>query len=300
MNALKKLSLTLIALLMLFGIVAATINPAAAATVPNCTQWHVVKSGDYLTKIAYDYNTTVQKLVEINELTNPNLIYVGQNLCVKVNGSSTGSTTPTPAPTLPNTSSGVRVFATGVKEDLSVTLSGKNLVANSTYTIYLSNIKAKAPVDYSVGTVTTKSDGTFSGTFNLPAKLSDVSKIKVLLTNGKGDTASNWFYNLTTTSNVGGVGSPTVSLTIVKVEEGDSIKISASNLLPGVTYQVTMHKTGTAGVDGTVVGTLKSSDGKTVTATFEIPSDLEGRSKLDLRVENGSYESAAYLTFDND
>lgn len=43
-----------------------------------------VKRGDTLSQIAINYNTTVQKLVELNEINNKNLIYVGQKLLVPV------------------------------------------------------------------------------------------------------------------------------------------------------------------------------------------------------------------------
>ena len=39
---------------------------------------YTVKSGDTLSKIAKDNNTTVEKLVKINNIENANLIYTGQ------------------------------------------------------------------------------------------------------------------------------------------------------------------------------------------------------------------------------
>ena len=39
-----------------------------------------VKRGDTLTKIAREYNTSVEELVEINKIRNPDLIYVGEKL----------------------------------------------------------------------------------------------------------------------------------------------------------------------------------------------------------------------------
>jgi hypothetical protein len=295
MNNLKKLTPILLVLIMLLSMVAANITPASAAgAVSNCKQWHVVKQGEYLSQIAKMYNTTVQTLVNINDLENPNLIYAGQSLCVSVDGSTTTTNND-----LPNTGSGVRVYASNVKEDQSVTLQGKALVANTAYTVYLSNLKAKQPTNYLVGTVTTDKDGAFKVTYNLPGKLSDVSKIKVMITNGKGDTASNWFYNMTVDGNTGGIGAPALTLTIVSVVEDKTVKIQANHVLPNVTYQVYMGKAGTMGVNGTHVGTLSSSKGGTVTATFNIPEGLADRSKIDIRIENNPYESAAYQTFEN-
>jgi LysM repeat protein len=42
-----------------------------------------VKKCDTLYSIARRYGTTVQRLTRANKLANPNVIYVGQNLCIK-------------------------------------------------------------------------------------------------------------------------------------------------------------------------------------------------------------------------
>ena len=41
---------------------------------------YTVKSGDTLSGIAYQYNTTYQKLAEYNNIANPSIIYVGQKI----------------------------------------------------------------------------------------------------------------------------------------------------------------------------------------------------------------------------
>lgn len=45
--------------------------------------YYIVKSGDTLTAIAKKFGTTVQQLVKLNGIKNPNLIYVNQKLRVK-------------------------------------------------------------------------------------------------------------------------------------------------------------------------------------------------------------------------
>lgn len=45
--------------------------------------YYIVQSGDTLTAIAKKFGTTVQQLVELNGIKNPNLIYVNQKLRVK-------------------------------------------------------------------------------------------------------------------------------------------------------------------------------------------------------------------------
>ncbi len=59
------------------------IYPNQIIKIPNQTlnsKYYQVKKGDTLSKIAKENNTTVEKLVKINNIKNPNLIYVGQKI----------------------------------------------------------------------------------------------------------------------------------------------------------------------------------------------------------------------------
>lgn len=49
----------------------------------NSTIYYTVKSGDTLSKIAGEYNVTVQSIAQENSISNPNLIYVGQRLVIE-------------------------------------------------------------------------------------------------------------------------------------------------------------------------------------------------------------------------
>ncbi|WGX77209.1 LysM domain-containing protein [Paraclostridium bifermentans] len=42
--------------------------------------YYTVKNGDTLSKIAQIYNTTYEHLADINNISNPNLIYPGQKI----------------------------------------------------------------------------------------------------------------------------------------------------------------------------------------------------------------------------
>ena len=57
------------------------------------TVFYTVQSGDTLSKIANKYGTTVQELVNINNLANPNLIYPGEVLRISTNSTVHGSET---------------------------------------------------------------------------------------------------------------------------------------------------------------------------------------------------------------
>ncbi len=54
------------------------------ATPVSTTTTYVVQPGDYLARIAVRYNTTVARLVALNNIANPNLIYTGQQLIIPV------------------------------------------------------------------------------------------------------------------------------------------------------------------------------------------------------------------------
>jgi len=63
---------------------------------PTGTVTYVVQPGDTLSKIARQFNTTVQAIVQANNIANPNLIFVGQVLTIP-----TGSVPPPVDPTAP-------------------------------------------------------------------------------------------------------------------------------------------------------------------------------------------------------
>jgi len=47
-----------------------------------CASYHTVRTGDTLSGIAWDYNTTIQQLLQMNNLYNKDILYVGERICV--------------------------------------------------------------------------------------------------------------------------------------------------------------------------------------------------------------------------
>ena len=60
-----------------------TAKVSTTSTVKSDKVYYTVKSGDTLSYIAYRYNTTVDKLVSLNNIKNRDLIYVGQKIRLK-------------------------------------------------------------------------------------------------------------------------------------------------------------------------------------------------------------------------
>lgn len=295
MSAQKKLSLFLIALAILLGMTATSAVPAAAAVI--CTHWHTVERGEYLVMIARMYNTDWRSLAELNALDNPSRIYPGQKLCVSEGQSSGGGAIPPVTTPLPGY--GLRVYALSVEEDEFVTLRGKSLWANARYSVSFSRTGNKTNSSILVGSAYTDKNGAFTATYAIPKELVDVARIDVRIENGRSDVAANWFINATANGNTGGEGSPAFSFSLVTVREDEWVKIKTSNLPPHITFNALMSKADKKGTDGILVGSLRDKDGGSLRATFEIPTDLQGRSKIDLRLENKALGIYYYLTIEN-
>jgi LysM repeat protein len=84
----------------------ATAEPSATPTHtptprPDNALVHVVEEGDTLGAIAARYGVTVAELVEINQLDDPNVVEIGQELLLAMPEPTTTPTTPTPTPLTP-------------------------------------------------------------------------------------------------------------------------------------------------------------------------------------------------------
>lgn len=293
MKARTNIFMIFVAIAIAFSLIGAAAQPASAATERlTCTQWHTVQRGEYLVKIARMYDTTWRELAEINGLTNPSRIYPGQELCVS--GTVTGS----PAPVQGGNQS-VRVYALSVWEDEYASLKGSGLVSSSTYTVYMSAYGRHSSVPVRVGTASTDQYGSFTRTFAIPASLVDVARIDVSLYSGSGDSASNWFINATADELTGGIGAPAFSFRALRVVEDVEVELRTSNMPADVPFTVLMGKAGSKGVGGVEVGSVRDGDG-VVKATFDIPAELQGRSRIDIRMENKATGIYYYLTIENE
>ena len=89
-------------LLTIILVLAALLSFSGLVSAQDQQTTHTVQAGENLNRIARQYNTTVAAIAEANNITNPNLILVGQVLVI-----------PGPAPVLtPTATSAVTVTAT--------------------------------------------------------------------------------------------------------------------------------------------------------------------------------------------
>ncbi|WP_214828680.1 LysM peptidoglycan-binding domain-containing protein [Exiguobacterium algae] len=94
-------------------------------TPPASTTTYTVKSGDTLYKIAASYNTTVSKIASANNITNVNLIYVGQVLTIP------GTTTPPASTTTYTVKSGDTLYKIAASYNTTVSkIASANNITN--------------------------------------------------------------------------------------------------------------------------------------------------------------------------
>ena len=297
MNIVRKSTLILMVIIVVLGMVSFTYLPVNAAvdSIPNCTRWHTVQRGEYLVKIAELYETKWNVLVQINNITTPNLIIPGQKLCVLNSKFS-----PNPPTLVPTNTSNAKVVALNVKEDQYVSLQGKNLAAKSRYDIYLGKYKADPIYRYLVGSIFTDETGSFKGTYSIPKKLYDVLKIRVSITNPtSGVSNSNWFINTTDSGYTGGMGSPELSISVQSVNKSDWVKVKTNHLPANVSFNVFMKKHGAPDRKAILVGTLRDTKGGSIEAIFNIPESFKEHSKLEIFAVNNALNMIEYAPFDN-
>ncbi len=96
MGRVRLLLIVVAVIAMLLVAVPAYASPATTAGGSGCGQFYVVRCGDTLAKIAARFGTSVWALQQLNGISNPNLIFAGQTICVK------GAHMPPPPPPGPH------------------------------------------------------------------------------------------------------------------------------------------------------------------------------------------------------
>lgn len=292
----KRLTLLLLAFAISISLVITTHQTASAAVEKpeNCTKWHTVKQGEYLSKIAELYDTNWYSLASINRMSNPSLIYPNQKICIFYSGY-----TYSPPANTPTGSTSTTVFAISVKEDSYVTVQGKNLSAETRYSVYLNKYYGNLESKILVGSASTDKSGSFKGTYTIPKKLYDVMKISLIVTSPRGSSTSNWFINATSSNNVGGINSPKVSVSILSVKKDKWVKINVKNLPTNVTFKVYINKLDASMRKAVEVGTIRGTKNDLVSDSFDIPGTFKDLSNLEIFVINNNVGISAEAQFNN-
>lgn len=175
-----------------------------------------------------------------------------------------------------------------VVTDQTVTINTQNFPANQNFVVTMGAFGTQGVNGIVVATTNSGAGGAFSATYNVPAQLKGANRVAIRLqtTHAYPYYAYNWFFNNTNTG-TGGVpgytGIPTFTITAVDVDK--TVTLSTSNFPPNQTFTVRMGPFGSKGINGIVVGTLNSGVGGTLTATYNIPAQLQKSYQIAIRAE---------------
>ena len=104
------------------------VNNQSNSNNSTSSNYYTVQSGDTLSGIASQYNTTYTHLAQINDLSNPNLIYVGQRLLVASSTTSSAASSTT-------ASQATQSSQTAAQSSQATSAQTPTASANETYTV---------------------------------------------------------------------------------------------------------------------------------------------------------------------
>lgn len=210
-----------LSLFLALSLLAAVAPPARAQA---CLFEYTVQVGDNLYRIGLKYSIPPSVIAAVNNLANPNLIFVGQVLCIPAPATPGPSPTPgpsaTPGPTATPTktatpgptatgaptavptvvappASGIPTFSiVSVVRNTSVTIRTANFPANQLFDVSMGPIGSLG-VGHAAGTVNSGAGGVFTTTLTIPAAMLNAGQIAVRLQSASGYYSYGWFYNTT-------------------------------------------------------------------------------------------------------
>ncbi len=208
---------------------------------------------------------------------------------------------------------------TNVIPDQQVTIQTQNFPPNQTFRVLMGKIGTLGVKGIEVDKTFSGSGGSFSATYSIPPDFAGQPLIAIRLQSSEGFFSYNWFANSASTataasSNEGAAvtatptpttiptttSSPSSQATsipvtsagglpsfqIVSVVQDTSVTIQTANLPAGMTFNVTMGAFGAAGVGGTSVGQTDSGSGGSLQATYNIPAEFRGKSRIAIRMQS--------------
>ena len=138
-------------LMFLFGMFSSNVLAVESQTFAQVNIVYTVKAGDTLSELALRYGVTVAQLVKTNQISNPNLIYVGQILTLPLSSSFTQQ----------EILSAGGGYVVGVKKDGTVVAAGWNEAGQGDVGYWTDIVSVSAGAYHTVGV---KSDGTMVAT----------------------------------------------------------------------------------------------------------------------------------------
>jgi LysM repeat protein len=222
--------ITILFITAMLGPMLLTPRPVLAS---NCQAQHTVKVGDTLGKIGNQYGISWRLIAQANGIANPNVIYVGQVLCIP------SATTPPPA------------------------------TCTRYHTVRYGETLHRIALSYGLS-------------WTVVAQANNLANPNLIYAGQRLCIPSGG------TTPPGPPGTVIPTFTIVSVVANQSVTIRTSNFPANQQFDVRMGLYGTQGVNGTWVASTPSGGGGSFTATYTIPANLRGLSRIAIRLQSPS------------
>ena len=199
-----------------------------------------------------------------------------------------------------------------VVEDEYVTISTNLFPSNELYYVYMGYNGTQGIDGYLVTKIYTGSGGTFKAKFYIPEELQGEEIIAIRLESQDSPYYSyNWFWNTTGTSYSSTSSSSTTTTTttylpndfptfkILEVVKGESVTVETQYFPEDDMFGVYMKDGVSTATTWYYVAGFNSADGGSFEATFEIPSELQWKEKIAIKMYNLDEDYITYNLFYN-
>jgi hypothetical protein len=160
------------------------------AVDPVCLDYHRIAPGETLYKIGLKYNLTWKPIASANNISDPNLIYAGQVLCIPKTFSS--STSPDRSTRIPT------IEILSVVRNKQVTILAENFPSSTTFVVTMGEYGTKGIDGITVAETYSEKGGSFKAAYSIPPALRGLDRIAIRLQSSSGYYSYNWFYNNST------------------------------------------------------------------------------------------------------
>lgn len=191
----------------------------------------------------------------------------------------------------------------------TVTITATNFPKNVEFVALMNKMWTLGINGTEVGKLTSSDTGAFEATFDIPEEFKDHERVAIRLQSTTGGYNSyNWFWNVSGGTVVTPQPDPTDTpapavkypyFNIADVEKDMTVSVAGYDFPADTEFTVLMGKMWTMGIKGTEVGTFNSGEGGKMTATFNIPAELAGQSRIAIRLQAKTGGWFAYNWFWN-
>jgi hypothetical protein len=165
-------------------------RPSQSETTPVCSTYHTVGWGESQFQIGLQYNLTWKPIANANNLSNQNLVFAGQVLCIpKVLSTSTWKCRTSKISTFEMLS---------VVRNKRVTIQTNNFPPHRSFVVTMGRYGTKGINGFEVTTTDTGAGGSFTAAYSIPQALRGHDRIAIRLQGSAGYYSCNWFYNNST------------------------------------------------------------------------------------------------------